>query len=83
MALKRAISTQSPWAQSPSTLQLPMPALNLMRYHSEGKSGYFSQKLHVYGRAGLPCMACGSILQLIQLGKRSTVFCEHCQLPPL
>ena len=51
--------------------------------NSEGKPGYFSQKLHVYGRAGLPCMACGSILQSIQLGKRSTVFCEHCQLPPL
>ena len=48
--------------------------------NSEGKPGYFSQKLHVYGRAGLPCILCGSPLQSIQLGQRSTVFCAHCQL---
>ncbi len=48
--------------------------------NSEGKPGYFSQKLHVYGRARLPCTACGSPLQSIQLGQRSTVFCAHCQL---
>lgn len=50
--------------------------------NSEGKPGYFSQKLHVYGRVGLPCMTCGSTLQSIQLGQRSTVFCTHCQLQP-
>ena len=50
--------------------------------NSEGKPGYFSQKLHVYGRAGLPCMTCSSLLQSIQLGQRSTVFCAHCQLQP-
>jgi formamidopyrimidine-DNA glycosylase len=48
--------------------------------NSEGKPGYFSQKLHVYGRVDLPCTTCGTRLQSIQLGQRSTVFCEHCQL---
>lgn len=47
--------------------------------NSEGKPGYFSQKLHVYGRAGLPCSTCGTPLRSIQLGQRSTVFCEQCQ----
>lgn len=47
--------------------------------NSEGKPGYFSQKLHAYGRAGLPCTCCGGLLQTMQLGQRSTVFCGNCQ----
>lgn len=47
--------------------------------NSEGKPGYFSQKLEVYGRAKQPCNVCGNTLKLIQLGQRSTVFCGHCQ----
>ena len=47
--------------------------------NSEGKPGYFSQKLNVYGRAGLPCMVCHAPLQSMKLGQRSTVFCEICQ----
>lgn len=47
--------------------------------NSEGKPGYFSQKLNVYGRAGLPCFVCASSLQSMQLGQRSTVFCSQCQ----
>lgn len=47
--------------------------------NSQGKPGYFSQKLQVYGRSGLPCLRCRSILQLLRLGQRSTVYCEHCQ----
>lgn len=48
--------------------------------NSEGKPGYFSQKLHVYGRANLPCIVCEQPLCSIQLGQRSTVFCRFCQL---
>jgi formamidopyrimidine-DNA glycosylase len=47
--------------------------------NSEGEPGYFSQKLQVYGRAGLPCLQCKSILQFIRIGQRSTVYCPHCQ----
>lgn len=46
---------------------------------SEGKPGYFIQKLQVYGRAGLPCVICKSPLQSIKLGQRTTVFCKKCQ----
>ncbi|MBY4678839.1 bifunctional DNA-formamidopyrimidine glycosylase/DNA-(apurinic or apyrimidinic site) lyase [Marinobacterium arenosum] len=46
---------------------------------SDGKPGYFAQQLNVYGRAGEPCPGCGTALQEIRLGQRSTVFCRHCQ----
>ncbi|MDF1646194.1 MAG: bifunctional DNA-formamidopyrimidine glycosylase/DNA-(apurinic or apyrimidinic site) lyase [Legionellaceae bacterium] len=47
--------------------------------NSEGKPGYFTQALQVYGRAGLPCLQCQQPLQSIKVGQRSTVFCPHCQ----
>jgi formamidopyrimidine-DNA glycosylase len=47
--------------------------------NSEGKPGYFSQNLQVYGRAKLPCKICATLLESFQLGQRSTVFCGHCQ----
>jgi len=46
---------------------------------SEGKPGYFSQQLKVYGREGLPCVHCKTPLQGLRLGQRSTVFCKKCQ----
>lgn len=48
--------------------------------NSDGKPGYFSQKLQVYGRAGLPCIRCSEPLQSMQLGQRNTVFCQSCQI---
>jgi formamidopyrimidine-DNA glycosylase len=47
--------------------------------NSEGKQGYFSQQLKVYGRAGLPCLICTTTLKGCRLGQRSTVYCPHCQ----
>jgi formamidopyrimidine-DNA glycosylase len=47
--------------------------------NSEGKPGYFSQQLYVYGRADLPCKRCQQILQSLQIGQRNTVFCDNCQ----
>ncbi|MFW1678399.1 bifunctional DNA-formamidopyrimidine glycosylase/DNA-(apurinic or apyrimidinic site) lyase [Pontibacter sp. JAM-7] len=46
---------------------------------SDGKPGYFKQKLNVYGRGGKPCIKCFEPLVEIKLGQRSTVFCRHCQ----
>lgn len=46
---------------------------------SDGKPGYFTQQLKVYGRAGGPCVNCETILTEIRLGQRSTVFCPQCQ----
>jgi formamidopyrimidine-DNA glycosylase len=45
----------------------------------EGKSGYFSQQLFVYGREGQPCLRCKHRIKLTRLGQRSTYFCPHCQ----
>ncbi|WP_432697018.1 bifunctional DNA-formamidopyrimidine glycosylase/DNA-(apurinic or apyrimidinic site) lyase [Marinobacterium sp. YM272] len=45
----------------------------------DGKPGYFKQELHVYGRAGESCTACGNILKEVRLGQRSTVYCPSCQ----
>lgn len=47
--------------------------------NSDGKPGYFTQQLNVYGRAGLPCLRCQTTLQLIRIGQRSSVYCQQCQ----
>lgn len=45
----------------------------------DGRPGYFSQQLNVYGRAGELCPSCGNMLQEVRLAQRSTVFCKICQ----
>lgn len=45
----------------------------------EGKPGYFSQELAVYGRGGQPCKQCRSALIELRLGQRATVYCRRCQ----
>lgn len=47
--------------------------------NSNGKPGYFSSQLKVYGRSGMPCVTCETVLELMQIGQRSTVFCSVCQ----
>lgn len=44
-----------------------------------GKPGYFQQQLRVYGRSGLPCRNCTTLLSEIRLANRSTVYCRLCQ----
>ena len=44
-----------------------------------GRRGYFSQALNVYGRDGLPCYQCGSVLKGLRIGQRATVYCPNCQ----
>ena len=34
---------------------------------------------YVYRRAGLPCRVCGTPIQQIRQGQRSTYFCQVCQ----
>lgn len=45
----------------------------------DGKPGYFSQSLRVYGRAGESCVQCGATLREVRLAQRSTVYCGRCQ----
>ena len=46
---------------------------------SEGKPGYFQQKLKVYDRKNEACLACQKPIKQITLGQRSTFYCSHCQ----
>lgn len=47
--------------------------------NAEGKPGYFSQSLAVYGRAGLSCYQCQHLIQQIKIGQRASYFCPVCQ----
>ncbi|MEW5654319.1 zinc finger domain-containing protein, partial [Streptomyces cinereoruber] len=38
--------------------------------------------LHVYGRAGRPCLRCGARIRKAELGDRVTYWCPECQKGP-
>jgi len=44
-----------------------------------GAQGSFQLSHQVYGRAGLPCIACGGTLRAMVLAQRTTVMCDRCQ----
>lgn len=46
---------------------------------SNAESVYFPLRLNAYGRSGEPCRMCGTTIQRIKLGGRSTFFCPKCQ----
>lgn len=45
----------------------------------DGRPGYFQTRHFVYDRAGLACQVCGTTIQKITQGQRSTFFCPTCQ----
>lgn len=45
----------------------------------DGQTGYFQIELQVYGRTNQSCVKCGSLIQQIRQGQRSTWYCPHCQ----
>lgn len=45
----------------------------------EGNPGSFQHQFRVYGRAGLPCVACGAPIARTVVGQRGTHFCRACQ----
>ena len=45
----------------------------------DGHPGYFARQLRVYGREGQPCIMCGTPIQQLRIGQRSSFFCPHCQ----
>lgn len=47
---------------------------------TDGKPGYFAQKLQVYGRSGEACHRCGELIESMVIGQRNTFYCGHCQL---
>ncbi len=48
-----------------------------------GRAGRFAVDHAVYGRAGRPCLQCGSVLIRSLIGQRTTVNCPSCQPPAL
>ena len=37
------------------------------------------EELRVYGRGGLPCLACGTVLRRTVVAGRATTYCPVCQ----
>lgn len=47
--------------------------------NSDGKPGYFKQRLFVYERKGEPCRKCQTPISHAVMGQRSTYWCAKCQ----
>ena len=47
-----------------------------------GASGYFERSLNAYGRQGLPCRRCGTLMQREAFMNRSSFSCPRCQVRP-
>lgn len=46
---------------------------------SDGKPGYFKQKLTVYGREAEPCLHCKTTIKQVTIGQRASYYCPVCQ----
>ena len=46
---------------------------------SDGACGDFQFRHRVYGRAGTPCLACGTAIKQLRQGNRATYYCPRCQ----
>ena len=44
-----------------------------------GAENYYEERLHVYDRAGKPCVNCSSPIKRIMQAARSTFYCPRCQ----
>ena len=45
----------------------------------DGRAGEYLDRLLVYGRTDLPCLTCGTPIQRVVVGQRSSHFCPVCQ----
>ncbi len=48
-------------------------------FGADGNPGYFQQQYFVYGRTGEPCRVCGTPVETLRQGQRSTFYCPRCQ----
>jgi formamidopyrimidine-DNA glycosylase len=46
---------------------------------ARGEPGTFQNQIAVYHRSGEPCLVCGTVIERIIVGARSTHYCPHCQ----
>lgn len=54
--------------------------LDFRNFH--GQPGNFRRKLRVYGRFGEPCRDCGTAIERMVIGGRSSCWCPRCQPAP-
>ena len=54
--------------------------LDFRNFH--GQPGNFRRRLRVYGRAGEPCRDCGTAIERLVIGGRSSCWCPRCQPAP-
>lgn len=47
--------------------------------NADGGEGEYARQLHVYGREGAPCHACGEVVEKTVLSNRSAFYCPTCQ----
>jgi formamidopyrimidine-DNA glycosylase len=45
----------------------------------DGRAGDYLQRLRVYGREGEPCRRCGTPIERVVVGARSSFYCPQCQ----
>lgn len=45
----------------------------------DGSEGKFAQELQIYGKEKTPCVNCGTAIEAIKLGGRTSTFCPKCQ----
>ncbi len=50
---------------------------------ADGEPGDNAEQLAVYRRTGEPCLRCGTPIQRVVIGQRSTHFCPYCQRAPV
>jgi formamidopyrimidine-DNA glycosylase len=50
-------------------------------YASDGKPGYFTSSLNVYGRYNKPCPKCNTSIEAVFIAGRNSTFCPCCQPP--
>ena len=46
---------------------------------ADGSAGHFQLGACVYGREGLPCHTCGTLVRMVRQGQRSSFYCPRCQ----
>jgi formamidopyrimidine-DNA glycosylase len=49
---------------------------------AEGNAGSYQQRHRAYGREGLPCSRCGTLIRRAIVAGRSSFFCPRCQHAP-
>jgi formamidopyrimidine-DNA glycosylase len=50
---------------------------------ADGEPGDNAEQLAVYRRTGEPCLRCGTAIERVVIGQRSTHFCPRCQPAPV